>query len=127
VEKAYWYDLKNDGRKREYNEHNFGVVWHEAFNLAPKPAAAALSVFARLTAGAAVQTLWQEGAAWAVLYRRSDGTDLAVAWAVDGERPLAINGEDVAQLDLMGNAGPVGEEVTLSETPLYLTGRRLRW
>ena len=51
VEKVFWYDLKNDGLTREYNEHNFGLIHHQQYNCAPKPGIVAMSVFIRLTAG----------------------------------------------------------------------------
>ena len=34
VEKVFWYDLKNDGLSREYNEHNFGLIHHQNLNCA---------------------------------------------------------------------------------------------
>ncbi|NQT51235.1 hypothetical protein HQ576_04260 [bacterium] len=126
VEKTHWYDFKNDGLQREYNEHNFGVVWHEKFNLAPKPAAVALGVFARMTAGATVQRLWRDGDAYAVLYHRPDGSALAVAWTAKGERTVAVKGRRVRVCDAMGNPAPAGD-VVLTETPVYVTGRTLRW
>ncbi len=36
--KICWYDFKDDGLKLTYNENNFGLVHHEQFGLAPKPA-----------------------------------------------------------------------------------------
>ena len=125
VEKVHWYDFKNDGRKREYNEHNFGIVWHQKFNYAPKPAAVALSVFASMTAGAKVKRLWHEGDAYAALYDLPRGGELAVAWTPSGEAPVAVSGHRLQAFDIQGNRLPAAKQVTLSENPIYLKGRRL--
>jgi len=126
VEKVHWYDFKNDGLSRDYNEHNFGVVWHQKFNYAPKPAAVALSVFARMTAGATVQRLWHEGERYAVLYERPDGRELAVAWATGGAHPLPVSARRLRAFDILGNPVPDPRRLTLTDSPVYLVGRALR-
>jgi hypothetical protein len=35
VDQVFWYDLKDDGLSREYNEHNFGLIHHQRFHCAP--------------------------------------------------------------------------------------------
>lgn len=38
IERIFWYDFKDDGTDLTYNENNFGLVHHDSFALAPKPA-----------------------------------------------------------------------------------------
>ena len=83
VDKVFWYDLKDDGLSREYNEHNFGLIHHQRFHCAPKPGIVAMSVFIRLTAGATFQELQRDGSLYSARYRRPDGSDVAA----DLDRP----------------------------------------
>ena len=125
VEKVHWYDLKNDGLTRSYNEHNFGVVWHQRFNCAPKPAALALSVFARATAGAEPQRLWEQAGCLAAFLKRPDGTRLAVAWKPDGQAWASASGSGLEVTDIMGNRLPDAAPLRLGPDPVYLAGRQL--
>ncbi|MBL7223485.1 MAG: hypothetical protein ISS72_06520 [Candidatus Brocadiae bacterium] len=126
VEKVHWYDFKNDGLKREYNENNFGVVWHQTFNQAPKPAAVTLSVFARMTAGAEVKRLWRRGDVHVVLYRLPDGRDLAVAWSTKGKARSPVTYLRLKAFDIQGNPLAGSGPTILSEDPVYILGRGLK-
>jgi len=122
VDKVHWYDFKDDGRNRDYNENNFGVVRHQAFNYAPKPAVVAASVFARETRGAHAERLWRDGNTRAVFYRVSGRARLIVAWQASGKRVCRVTGQGSAVRDLMWNPLPAPGPLTLTETPIYLTG-----
>lgn len=126
VEKVFWYAFKDDGLTREYNEHNFGVVHHERFNCAPKPAAVALAVFIARTAGARVTGREREGDVWAVGYERPNGESLVVAWSAQGTSAPAWEGEVRAVTDLMGRPLAVSSAPQLTGHPVYLSGRGLR-
>ncbi|MBI3921583.1 MAG: hypothetical protein HY318_09220 [Armatimonadetes bacterium] len=126
VEKAFWYDLKNDGLRRDYIEHNCGLVWHEDFNCAPKPAAIALAIFARATAGARPQRLWRQSDGYAVFYRQPDGSDLIVAWTTSAQRRAVVKGKGVGASDLMGNQLPARHSIRLGEDPVYIEGRHVQ-
>jgi hypothetical protein len=121
VDRVYWYDFKNDGVKREYNEDNFGVVWHQGFNWAPKPAVVAGSVFARLTQGATKPTPWQKGDAHGLRLQRPDGTHVFVAWSAGKPVRVQALGADRV-LDLMGNSLGTPRSLVLGETPVYVVG-----
>jgi len=125
VERVYWYDFKNDGLKREYNENNFGVVYHQKLNCAPKPAVVAASVFARLTAGATPKGITRDGRRRAARYRMADGKSLLVAWATEGETRATITGSVERILDTMGNACAASNPLVLTEDPAYLVGGNL--
>ena len=73
VEKVFWYDLKDDGLARQYNEANFGLIRHQQYNGAPKPGMVATSVFIRMTGGAAFEGLRRRGPLHAASYRCADG------------------------------------------------------
>lgn len=124
VEKVYWYDFKDDGLKPDYNEHNFGVIRHDRYELAPKPAAVAASVYARMTAAAEPLRLWQHNDAYAVVFKCPDGDQTAVAWAVGGSPEIPVP-EDVLVLDAMGNRKPERSRGALTEDPVYLKGKDL--
>jgi len=127
VERVYWYDLKDDGLRRDYNEHNFGIIRHQEYSLAPKPAAVALSVFARMTAGATVLGLEQQGDGWCVRYRTAAGQDLLVAWSAGAELPVTVSGAHVTRTGLMG--APVTGAAKLTGAAQYFVGEgcKLAW
>ena len=126
VHKVHWYDFKNDGLKREYNEHNFGIVWHQTFNCAPKPAAVALAIFARATAGARPVRLQQDSDTYAAFYELPDGRQLAVAWHTDGTRAVTVTGRQGKPVSSMGHTMDPDAAGTLTTDPIYLTGRDLK-
>jgi hypothetical protein len=125
VEKVFWYDFKDDGLGRDYNEHNFGVVHHQQFNCAPKPAIVAICALVGRTAGAEFKSLKQDGETFIAAYRQRDGSDLLVAWTTRGQRAATIVGKCKAAVDLMGGPLPADTAVSLTESPVYLLGENL--
>jgi hypothetical protein len=126
VGKVFWYDFKDDGLTREYNEHNFGLIRHQHYNCAPKPGMVAASVFIRMTGGAKVQGITRKGNVFAAAYRRPDGRDVMVAWSVRGTSKSTWAGKVLSAFDLMGNGLTASRTFELSENPAYLVGQRLR-
>jgi hypothetical protein len=138
VEKVHWYDFKDDGLERTYNENNFGVVRHQIFNYQPKPAAVAISFFSRMTAGAFClgmkRTESQEICHYCVDYRLPSGKLLKVLWALsaDGEpvaeMPLqqcleqfSLQSEAIeAGYDIMGAKWTSSQEGRIGDSPVYL-------
>ena len=125
VEKVFWYDLKDDGLLRDYNEHNFGLIHHQHFNCAPKPGIVAMSVFVHVTGGAEFLDLSQSGDAYAARYRRSDGRNVIVAWTGKGQANLRLKGKIAAAVDIMGGTLKPVAEWELNETPVYIVGDHL--
>jgi hypothetical protein len=126
VEKTFWYDFKDDGLNREYNENNFGLIHHETYNFAPKPAIVAVNAFIRQTQGAKFKQLARPESLYVAKYRNQQGLDLVLAWSVYGRRAVQITGEVTAAYDLMGAALRVSPpRAELSDTPIYLVGRNL--
>ena len=126
VEKVFWYDWKDDGLDREYNEDNFGAVHHQKYNFAPKPAAVAISVFLHLTQNAACGPLGRQGDAYAVCYKLPGGKQCLVAWATKARTPVRVSGDLATLCDLMGNAVEPSSPLMLGPAPVYLTGANLR-
>jgi len=121
VDRVYWYDFKNDGLQREYNENNFGVVWHQQFNWAPKPAAVTAAVFARITQGGTQPEPWQDGDAYGLRLVSPGGYRVLVAWSAGEPVPMRVTGAKSVH-DPMGNMLPSAAEVTLTADPVYLIG-----
>jgi hypothetical protein len=124
VGKLFWYDFKDDGLDRTYNENNFGVVRHQQLNCAPKPAAAALAAWVRLTGGATPAGLSQTNGVYVAAYR-AGAQDVLVAWSASGSLPVRVGGRLAQAADLMGEPFAVTGALRLSEYPVYLTGRNL--
>jgi len=122
VRRVYWYDLKDDGVLREYNEHNFGVVHHQAYNCAPKPAMVALGAFARITARSRFVGLDHAGDRYSAIYERADGNKLVVAWVTGRDRVVRVTGRVTSAFDLMGRPVQVGDTLSLCTRPVYLCG-----
>jgi hypothetical protein len=125
VDKAFLYDFKNDGAKPDYNEHNFGVVLHQDFNCAPKPAAVAVALFARLTAGCEPVRLLAGADVYGALYRTPAGGELLVAWTTRPAASVDLSGEPDRQIDLMGRTTAALRALKLTPDPVYITGRHL--
>ena len=121
----FWYDLKNDGLSREYNEHNFGLIHHQDLNCAPKPGIVAMSVFVRQTAGAEFRELVSRDGLCAARYRRADGTDLLLLWTERGERNVTLSGHVESVHNLMGSSQPAAAQSEIGENVIYVRGHNL--
>ena len=126
VERVDWYDLKDDGLLRQYNEHNFGLLHHEQFNCAPKPGIVAMSVFAQRTAGTTCLGLEQNDDLYVVRYEQIDGTDLLLAWTTGAARSVGVTGSLLSATSIMGTSLPAKRTARLSEDIVYLAGRDLQ-
>ena len=124
LERFFLYDLKNDGLDRNYNEHNFGVIHHQQYGCAPKPAMVALSVFQHHTAGCQPAGYETQGPVHVAKYTRSTGEDLWLVWAETGEHRIRVTGQALQVRDMMDR--PVSGVLRASKDVLYLIGRGLR-
>ena len=126
VEKVFWYDFKDDGTRRDYNEHNFGLIRHQTYHCAPKPGVVAMSVFIRMIGRAEFRELRRDGQAYSAWYRRADGSDVVAAWTEDGSQCVSLSGQLETAVDIMGAAQPTSDSIELTENPVYLVGRELK-
>lgn len=90
TEKIFWYDFKDDGGDLTYNEHNFGLVHHQDFGLAPKPAYVAYAHLISLTAGCRLVTQGiSQGGLWRTVYE-GRGHKVTVAWAAEESQRFLV-------------------------------------
>ena len=126
VEKVFWYDFKDDGTRRDYNEHNFGLVRHQSYNCAPKPGMVAMSVFVRMTGGARFVKLTHADTIYAAHYQQPDGNELVIAWTANRPKEIQITGQLQQVVDIVGATVPPSDVRQASRDPLYLVGRNLK-
>ena len=133
VECLVQYDFSDDGPRRNYTEHNFGLLFTD---MTPKPSFAAVAFMARLLGDAEPTGLLDsvtDKAEYRVYgFRAKNGKNIYAMWAVEDEinihikadlPPDAVGG---TVYDLMGNArqlDPALKSVELSERPYYVVGK----
>ena len=125
VDRIFWYDFKDDGLNRFYNENNFGIVRHQDFHCVPKSAYVACGVMTRLLTGATFlgEERLGEGAL-GYRFRCADGSVLLVAWAPEDECEIRLPVEACGFVDLMGNQRPCADaRMTLTGDPVYIKFR----
>jgi hypothetical protein len=83
----------------------------------------AISTFARLTARSRQVSLTHTGETWCATYAGTDGTSLVAAWVTGEPREVRVTARDLLALDLMGRPVATDGAVTLSTSPVYITGR----
>jgi polysaccharide biosynthesis protein PslG len=126
---SIWYDWKNDGPDRNYNEHNFGTVFED---LSPKPAYQAVQTLTRQLAGSRiVRRLGTEKESdYLVLLEDEAGGFKLAAWTTGGSHPvvldLGLTAKEVSAVDGQGKALMLAEErnglrLELASAPQYLT------
>ena len=134
ADKVFWYDYRNDGDDRGYNEHNFGVL-HRDF--APKPAYIAYKTMTEQVGLTPKAKPWPDEAegplpAGVYAYQFTTGRRSTVAiWSTPDERDVALKGAPGATItvtDLMGNRQTLrsGEAVTLGEAPVFVRAAKGR-
>ena len=123
---ACQYDFMDDGPRRDFTEHNFGLVHQDG---TPKPAFAAVAFMTRFLGTAAFdRELSPEPDRFRMMrFRRGDAACL-VCWAVEGTLAVDVPepfGSASKGFDFMGNAErfPFSgrRTLTLTERPVYLT------
>ncbi len=113
--RVYWYLFRNTG---EFP--SMGLV-QRARDYTPKPAFTAAQVLQRELAGAGDARLEVAGPdLYSVRFHRGDGTPVRVMWALTPLR-VPATGATFA-VDVRGEQRAVGETLTLSETPVFVTG-----
>lgn len=121
IEYTCQYDFRDDGTKRYYTEHNFGLVdyWSN-----PKPSYAAVAFMTRILQDAR-PTGVESGDSddYRICRFARGGKSVFVAWSVQEPCEVAFGGKVVAAFDLFGNkiANPVpAGRLRLTGRPVYL-------
>ena len=129
IRATFWYDFQNDGRKREYNEHNFGLLHHD---FSPKAPAVAYRMTSLALEGARfVRELdTRDESTRAFLFAGGDGQTVLAAWSTAGRGALHTVW-DADRVRLLSAAGPVREValargtlvMELGEMPVFAVAR----
>ena len=124
AEYACQYDFMNDGKERNYTEHNFGLVRED---YSPKPSFSAVAQLTRLVGDATPMGDLSDDPKRYRFYRfRTTRGDVFAAWAVEGTTEIALPPEVKGSpecLDLMGNRIDMplrADRLILDETPVYI-------
>ena len=101
-----WYNFREDGENRFYNEHNFGVVRHS--DLAPKPGYRALATVCRTLAKKPLAGELDLGEGiLGFVFGKEDGEQTAVIWSPERDALLTLEAGSrsgsPAVRDLMGD------------------------
>lgn len=125
VQNIAWYDYHDDGTDPSYNEHHFGVLYHD---MTPKPSYFAFRTMATELAGLKFERQVSAGEGVSVLVFGDGQRHACVAWSHQGAKQLAFQLPDRKRMevvDLMGNAQAidVGDGAwlaTIDESPVFL-------
>ena len=128
IESAMQYDFQDDGPRRNYTEHNFGLVFQ---NLTPKPSYAAVAFMTHLLGEATPlgRNFGSDKKTHRIVgFDLPDGRRAYAAWAVEESvsvpLPEGLEGKAIAVYDIYGN--PIGTEspdkLALTESPIYVIG-----
>jgi hypothetical protein len=125
VQNIAWYDYRDDGTDPSYNEHHFGVLYHD---MTPKPSYFAFRTMATELAGLKFEREVAAGEGVSLLVFGDGRRHAAVAWSHQGAKQLAFQMWDrhhLQTVDLMGNAQDSqltdGALLTaVDETPVFL-------
>jgi len=153
VENITWYDFKDDGWGFETyvhettseiteggywsdQENNFGIVMHEKYNMAPKPAVVAYAILIRMleltTPDLATKITHAslDDTTYAYRFNCAGSDKLVVAWTTENSvdvdvAHLGIAGKTIVRTDMMGGVGgseeyDSGEMITLYREPIYI-------
>ena len=127
VESMMQYDFHDDGPRRNYTEHNFGIVFED---YTPKPSFAAIAAMARIVGDAKPLGDFSADRTKYRIYGfgRPDGKRVYAMWAIEGKAKVELPADAVGGTvyDLMGNSRPPNPDrtsVELSERPYYIVGR----
>ncbi|MGC9316695.1 MAG: hypothetical protein ACP5KN_01510 [Armatimonadota bacterium] len=122
VDRIFWYDFKDDALNRRINEHSFGIIRHEHYHCAVKPAYLAYAALTRMLRHAEFAGEMQIGdEARAYRFQRPGEGDVIVAWTA-GREPTRVTVQWQIErcVDMMGNQRRL--ERTDEGTALELTG-----
>ena len=124
AEYACQYDFMNDGKERNFTEHNFGLVRED---YSPKPSFSAVAHLTRLVGDATPMGDLSIDPKRYRFYRfRTMRGDVFAAWSLDGTTEIALPSEVKGKpecLDLMGNRIDLplrAGSLVLDETPVYI-------
>ena len=121
AEGIVWYDFKDDGLDVAYNEHNFGLVHHEEYLLAPKPAYVA---YAHLIAALRGRELLRQEVTPDGLWKTTfegKGSSLDILFTAEPDQVLTVRVPPGARVeDMFGQPVPAGAEIDVTSDPIFV-------
>jgi hypothetical protein len=133
VDQVFWYSLRDEteipvrGRSKtsiSFPQHGFGLFRDKAGLYAPKPAAVAMAIYNRQTAGAVFGPVQRIGnGVCRVDVNEPDGSRrCSILWTVQNPVELSVKGRGARVVDIMGRSAPVADRLTVSQDAVYLYG-----
>lgn len=121
VERVFWYDLKDDGTALTYNEANFGIVHNQGFELAPKPAYAALSQLVSAVDGR-TRGVCERGAdgLWTATYEGAEDRVSVVFAETEEQRVRTPLPAGARVTDLFGRAIDATDAIEVDWNPVFV-------
>lgn len=124
TEKLFWYDFKDDGGELTYNEHNFGLVHHQDFALAPKPAYVAYAHLISLLRDRRLITQGvSQGGLWRTLYEGDRGK-VTVTWASAENQRFTVSVPPGARVeDMFGRPIAADGRLEVTWNPVFVVSK----
>jgi len=123
TQKICWYDFKDDGLKLTYNENNFGLVHHEQFGLAPKPAYVAYAHLINILHGRKlVRHDLSPNGHW-VMRLEGPNDVVDIFWTEQATDRRAVGAEALRVENMFGQPIHTGA-VPISPDPVFVFSRR---
>lgn len=138
IGEVYWYSLRDEKEiplrgnaptSISFAQHGYGLFRDKASLYAPKPAAVALAVYIRQTAGAEFGSLQRLGdGVFQVDVKNTDGSSrCSIFWTLKDPVDIGVRGAGLFVMDFMGRSKPLaGGVMTVSQDVLYLSGQNLQ-
>ncbi|MFD2117988.1 S-layer homology domain-containing protein [Paenibacillus yanchengensis] len=131
IEKIFWYDLKNDGTDKTYNEDNFGLIHHETDVLGsytPKPGYVAMATVTRQLSNA--EYVERKDTDESLHWHQFDqqGVPVHVIWSLEPTNVKLEGTGSLEIIDMMGGTKQVsdanlGLNISLAGNPLFVRGQ----
>ncbi|MHB8995983.1 MAG: glycoside hydrolase 5 family protein [Armatimonadota bacterium] len=120
MEQVTWYDFKDDGTDLKYNENNFGLIHHDSYGLAPKPAYVAYAHLIRALQGRDCQGLDKWNDLRTVTFT-SERDAVIVMWTeAAGQKSEARLPPGARVEDMFGAPLKAGQTVTVTQDPVFV-------
>lgn len=138
VDQVYWYSLRDETEiplrgnaptSISFAQHGYGLFRDRESLFAPKPAAVAMAVYVRQTAGAEFGPLQRlDNDVFRVDVSEPGGRDrCSILWTLKDPVEVQVSGKELRVIDLMGRGRSLGEgKLTVSQDAVYLSGKDIQ-
>ncbi|MEI6502844.1 MAG: cellulase family glycosylhydrolase, partial [Armatimonadota bacterium] len=124
VRRVFWYDFKDDGTDLIYNESNFGMVHHDSFALAPKPAYVAYAHLIRAVHGRKCGG-WERSKDFRSVRFTGDRDTLSIVWMDEESKTVQFKLPPKARVeDMFGRPVKAVSTIPLTQDPVFVFAPR---